>query len=79
LAKFGTILDFQECTIQIDHAVVPMIPYKHLPVVVNERAELVSRPNFSTLRPKKVANDWEDAFIFASVKGFGLKLSIEGA
>jgi hypothetical protein len=30
LAKFGTILDFQECTIQIDHAVVPMIPYKHL-------------------------------------------------
>jgi hypothetical protein len=50
-----------------------------VPVVVNERAELVSRPNFSTLRPKKVANDWEDAFIFASVKGFGLKLSIEGA
>ena len=38
----------------------------------------MSRPNFLTLRPKKVANDWDDALIFASVKGFVLKLSLEG-
>ena len=28
LAKFGTILDFQNSTIQIDHAVVAIRPYK---------------------------------------------------
>ena len=30
LAKFGTILDFQNSTIQIDHAVVAMRPYTNL-------------------------------------------------
>ena len=39
----------------------------------------MSRSIFLTLTPKKVAHDWEDALILATVKGFGLKLSTEGA
>ena len=39
LAKFGTVLDFQEHTVQIDHAVVPMRPYTSLAQKYNMRVK----------------------------------------
>ena len=30
LAKFGTVLNFQECTIKIDHTVIAMRPHTSL-------------------------------------------------
>ena len=39
LAKFGTILDFQERTIQIDHAIVAMRPYTSIARKSNMRVK----------------------------------------
>ena len=45
LANFGTILDFQNNTIQIDHAVVVMRPYKSLAQKSNMRVKAFQTDN----------------------------------
>ena len=45
LAKFGTILDFQKYTIQTDHKVVAMKPYKIVAQRSNMRMEAFQADN----------------------------------
>ena len=45
LAKFATVLGFQEYTLQIDHVVIVMRPYQSLARKTNMRVEAFQKDN----------------------------------
>ena len=64
LAKFGTILDFQNITIQIDHVVIAMRPYKSVARKSNMRVKasqtddtyvLPSTGTFARIHPEPIS------------------------